>query len=180
MDDDLRQGDQTPPRSLIPYDRWMHDAMRQVVARTVAHVAKEGLPDGHHLYITFRTGYPGVQLPARLREQYPDEMTIVLQHQFWDLALEPASQTISVKLSFGGVSSLVVIPVVAVTAFADPYVQFGLRLQPPPLPEPAPAALAAPAPAAEAPDPSPAEEPGAGAPASPQVVSLDAFRRRRD
>ena len=76
------------PESLLPYDDWVEAAMRQVVARALAHVAANGLPGEHHFYVTFRTDYPGVVIPPRLRAQYPQEMTIVLQHQFWDLKMD--------------------------------------------------------------------------------------------
>ena len=82
--------DDTEPRpeSLLPYEDWIESAMRQVVAQAVAHVAENGLPGEHHFYLTFRTDHPGVVVPPRLRAQYPQEMTIVLQHQFWDLKMD--------------------------------------------------------------------------------------------
>jgi uncharacterized protein len=150
------------PESLLPYDQWVEAAMRQVVAQAMAHVAANGLPGEHHFYLTFRTDYPGVAIPPRLRTQYPQEMTIVLQHQFWDLKMDDEAGLISVGLSFGGVPASLVIPLGAVTGFADPHVRYGLRFQPVPV---------AAAEAAEAvPGETPTEE--------PQVVSLDAFRRR--
>ena len=76
------------PESLLPYDEWMEAAMRQVVAQAVEYVAANGLPGEHHFYLTFRTDHPGVVIPPRLRAQYPQEMTIVLQHQFWDLKMD--------------------------------------------------------------------------------------------
>ena len=76
------------PESLLPYDDWVEAAMRQVVARALAHAVANGLPGEHHFYVTFRTDYPGVVIPQRLRAQYPQEMTIVLQHQFWDLKMD--------------------------------------------------------------------------------------------
>lgn len=161
-----------PVESLLPYDEWTEAAMRQVMVRALAHVAAQGLPGEHHFYLTFRTDHPGVVMPARLRAQYPQEMTIVLQHQYWDLAVDEASGLLSVGLSFGGVPSTLVIPLAAVTAFADPFVRFGLRF--------APEGMEASAPQAAAGDAGvPAAEPAApeGEPA-PQVVSLDAFRRR--
>ena len=98
--------DETPiPDSLLPYDVWTQEALRQVVASAVSHVAREGLPGGHHFYITFKTGFPGVSVPDRLRAQYPDEMTIVLQHQFDGLTLDEESKSFSVLLSFSGVPS---------------------------------------------------------------------------
>jgi hypothetical protein len=172
MEDDQEQR----PESLLPYEQWTETALRQVVAQAVAHVAVHGLPGNHHFYLTFRTDHPGVVIPPRLRAQYPQEMTIVLQHQFWDLKMDREAGVISVGLSFGGVPATLVIPLDAVTGFADPHVRYGLRFQVV-LPEPSaetPAALV-PAPQAA----SPAEEAGAEPPAeTPQVVSLDAFRRR--
>jgi hypothetical protein len=91
------------PDSLLPYDDWTQQALRHVVISAVAHAAREGLPGGHHFYITFKTGYPGVNIPDRLRAQYPDEMTIVLQHQFHSLNMDETDQEISVGLSFSGI-----------------------------------------------------------------------------
>ena len=166
--------DPTPPQveSLLPYDDWTEAAMRQVMVRALAHVAAEGLPGEHHFYITFRTDHPGVVIPARLRAQYETEMTIVLQHQFWDLTLDEAAGLLSVGLSFGGVPTTLVIPLAAITGFADPHVRFGLRFR---TDEPA----VPPTPEAEAtPDSEPPEAAPEPASPEPQVVSLDAFRRR--
>jgi hypothetical protein len=143
-----------------------------VVARAIAHASVHGLPGQHHFYITFRTDHPGVVIPPRLRAQYPQEMTVVLQHQFWDLRMDEEAGLISVGLSFGGVASTLVIPLAALTAFADPHVRYGLRFQVA-LPGDKPAQDDTPAvPRAEA---APAQQ---EVPAAPQVVSLDAFRRR--
>jgi hypothetical protein len=161
--------DDTPiPDSLLPYDVWTREALRQVVVTAVSHAAREGLPGGHHFYITFKTGFPGVNIPDRLRAQYPDEMTIVLQHQFHSLNMDEATGIISVGLSFSGIPSTLVIPVAAVTAFADPEVRFGLSFEVTMPERAAPAAL--PAPEDETP-PKPQDGPA-------EVVSLDAFRRR--
>lgn len=170
MEDDQKQR----PESLLPYEKWIEQALRHVVAQAIDHVAVQGLPGGHHFYITFRTGDPGVELPQRVRAQYPQEMTIVLQHQFWDLAFNRDTQSIEVGLSFGGVPSKLVIPLDAVVEFADPHIRYGLRFQAPDTP-------VADEPTAEAAEPA-AEEPEAPADkeAEPgQVVSLDAFRRRQ-
>ena len=166
------------PESLLPYDRWTEDCLRQVVVRALAHAGAEGMPGEHHFYITFRTDHPGVAIPARLRAQYPAEMTIVLQHQFWDLKVDPAAMLFSVGLSFGGVASTLRIPLSAMTAFADPFVQFGLRFRAEAVPAPA-GLLPHPAPKA-VPEAVPDAAPDIAAPAAeePQVVSLDAFRRR--
>lgn len=168
MEDDQEQR----PESLLPYEEWIEAALRQVVARAITHVAEHGLPGGHHFYISFRTDHPGVNIPARLRAQYPQEMTIVLQHQFWDLKLE--DETISVGLSFGGVPSMLVIPLDAVVSFADPQIRYGLRFHPV-MPEEAPPTELAPAATELSPDEAEPEDKPAEA---PQVVSLDAFRRR--
>lgn len=139
--------------------------MRHVVARALSHVAANGLPGEHHFYLTYRTDYPGVVMPPRLRAQYPQEITIVLQHQFWDLKMDEEAGLISVGLSFGGVPASLVIPLGAVTGFADPHVRYGLRFRPVPAVD-----------TAEEPE---AEPPKLEKPAdAPQVVSLDAFRRR--
>jgi uncharacterized protein len=159
--------DDTDPRpeSLLPYEDWIESAMRQVVAQAIAHAAENGLPGEHHFYLTFRTDHPGVVVPPRLRAQYPQEMTIVLQHQFWDLKMDTEAGLISVGLSFGGVPASLAIPLGAVTGFADPHVRYGLRFRTGTEPD-----------AAETPEPDAAETEKPDA--TPQVVSLDSFRRR--
>ncbi|MFC7552536.1 SspB family protein [Pseudoroseomonas wenyumeiae] len=168
--------DTKPVESLLPYDRWTEDAMREVALRALDHVGTHGLPGDHHFYLTFRTDHPGVQIPGHLKARYPEEMTIVIQHQFWDLKVDRAAQTVSIGLSFGGVPAKLVIPISSMTAFWDPYVRVGLRFGPP---EAAEDIL-------DVPDTLPLPDPGPGrgrregsrgrGPA--QVVSLDAFRRR--
>lgn len=160
---------QTPPDSLLPYEAWTEAALRQVVARAIEYAGTQGLPGDHHFYITFRTDHPGTVIPPRLRAQYPQEMTIVVQHQFWDLKMDDAAGLFSIGLSFGGAPASLTIPLAAVTAFADPAVRFGLAFQPM-MPEDDAEVTPAEAAAAEA-----QGEPAAEA---PQVVSLDAFRRR--
>jgi uncharacterized protein len=125
MDDDQKQR----PDSLLPYERWIEQALRHVVAQAIEHVALNGLPGGHHFYITFRTDQDGVNIPQRVRAQYPREMTIVLQHQFWDLGFDRQAQTIQVGLSFGGVPARLIIPLDAIVEFADPHIRYGLRFQ---------------------------------------------------
>jgi hypothetical protein len=161
----------SPPESLLPYTRWTEEALRAVPREALAHAAKHGLPGEHHFYVTFRTDAPGVSVPGHLKARYPEEMTIVLQHKFWDLSVDASGSSFSVGLSFGGVPAMLVVPFSALTAFADPHVRFGLRFQPPANAAPVPAPLAATG-------SSPAE-PAAVNPAT-QVVSLDAFRRKRD
>lgn len=156
------------PPSLMPYESWLEEAQRDVVMRALAHVVEHGLPGSHHFYLTFRTDYPGVHIPARLLAQYPEEMTIVLQHQFWDLKVDE-DRVLNVGLSFSGIPSTLVIPDGAIIGFVDPYVRFGLRMQPRALEDDAPEDEATPEAAASEP---------AETPELPQVVSLDAFRRR--
>ena len=115
------------PESLLPYELWTEQAMRQVMRDAINHVARDGLPPQHHFYITLRTDYPGVVIPPRLRAQYPEEMTVILQHQFWDLTV--TEQAFDVGLSFGGITERLGIPFDAITAFVDPSVQFGLQFE---------------------------------------------------
>jgi hypothetical protein len=161
MSDEARPGP-----SLIPYESWTDDALREVVARALDLAAKDGLPGEHHYYLTFRTDHPGAKLPGHLKARYPQEMTIVLQHQFEALTVDRAQNLFSVRLYFGGVPSTLVVPFPALTGFADPAVRYGLRFQP------TMEAAAEPAP------PPPAAEPSAAPEAPAQVVSLDAFRRK--
>ncbi len=163
------------PPSLLPYERWIEQAYLEVMVKALQHAQAEGLPGAHHFYITFRTTARGVQIPTRLLAQYPQEMTIVLQHQFWDLNVDRAAGLMSVGLSFGSVPSTLVIPFSAISGFADPQVRLVLRFSVsdssslPAAPEPEQLAPA-PAPVVVAP-PEPVDP-------APQVVSLDAFRRR--
>ncbi len=161
--------------SLLPYDRWIEQAYKQVMVRALNHAAQEGLPDGHHFYITFRTDDPLTVVPKRMLAQYPTEMTIVLQHQFWDLKVDEEADLLTVGLSFGSVPTTLAVPLRAITGFADPHVRLALRFtavaedtQPQPEIENAQPAVAAPAVEEDGPKPDP----------TPQVVSLDAFRKR--
>jgi hypothetical protein len=119
----------TTPDSLIPYDEIVQEALRAVVGRVLGQVEDAGgvLPGAHHFYITFKTGAPGVTVPPELRARFPDEMTIVLQNKFWDLAVREDGFTVS--LSFNQMPSKLVIPFSAITAFVDPAVDFGLQFQ---------------------------------------------------
>ena len=113
------------PESLIPYDEIVQDALRAVVGRVLGEVEQSGgLPGEHHFYITFKTRMPGVSIPKHLLERFPDEMTIVIQHRFWDLKVEDDSFTVG--LSFGGVPATLHVPFAAVTQFHDPAVEFAL------------------------------------------------------
>lgn len=118
----------TPSEDLIRYDVMVQEALLGVVRKVLQDAAKSGLPGDHHFYITFRSQAPGVRLSTRLREKYPDEMTIVLQHQFWELMV--GEQNFEVGLSFGGVPERLLVPYDALTGFYDPSVQFGLKFSP--------------------------------------------------
>ena len=116
------------PESLIPYDEIVQDALRAVVGRVLQEVERSGaLPGEHHFFITFRTRAAGVSIPRHLFERFPEEMTIVIQHRFWDLKVD--DEGFSVGLSFGGVPATLSVPFAAVTAFHDPAVEFSLTFQ---------------------------------------------------
>ncbi len=188
---------------LIRYDLLIQDALRGAVRKVLSDVARDGVPGEHHFFIGFRTHARGVRLSSRMRELYPDEMTIVLQHQFWDLSV--TGEAFEVGLSFQNIPEMLLIPFDAVTRFADPSVGFELQFavedeaagagvsdtgssppqtaavsaleplaQAPPLPETKPAKQTK-----KASEASKAE----GAAAKPQkgepkVVSIDAFRKK--
>lgn len=161
--------EEAPPESQLPYETWTENALRVVVLDALEHVIRDGLPGEHHFYISFRTDHPGVSVPGHLKARYPTEITIVLQHRFWDLKVDRSVPGFSVGLSFGGVPAQLVVPLSALTAFHDPHVRFGLRFEPEAVIEAA-AAEEPEAPVTAEPEPS----------SQPQVVSLDAFRRKRD
>jgi len=180
----------------IRYDILAQQALRGVVRTVLADAAEKGLPGEHHFKITFATIAPGVRLSERMRTQYPETMTIILQHQFWDLAV--GDDGFEVGLSFGGVPERLAVPFEAITAFYDPAVQFGFQFETieaeaaaergaagtAPDTSPAPAVrLAAepgkpdklPAPAAAEPkEPAPGADGGRGG----EVVRLDRFRKK--
>jgi uncharacterized protein len=178
----------------IRYDLLTQQALRGVVRSVLIDAAKNGLPGDHHFYIAFDTRADSVVIPDRLRNQYPEQMTIILQHQFWDLKV--SDDSFEVGLSFGGVPTKLVIPFEAVKGFFDPSVQFGLQFEEvgeegerpapanaseesterPPLiasPPPAPSADTSPPQAAAAP-----EEPEPPATGGAEVVRLDRFRKK--
>ena len=163
----MAEDQERQPESLLPYDEWVQAAMRQVVTRALAHVAANGLPGEHHFYITFRTDHAGVAMPDWLRSQYPETMRIHLARNYADLRVDPAAAQFSVSLSFSGVASTLAVPLSSVVEFVDPFI--GLALQ-----------FRAAEPAAAAMEPVPEDEGAAPAEPqeTPQVVSLDAFRRR--
>ncbi len=122
-------------KDLLRYDQMVETAMRGVVREALGRAADTGLPGAHHFYVTFKTKAPGVGLAPNLAAQYPDEMTIVLEHQFWDLRV--GDHDFAVTLSFANKPEQLVIPFAAITAFADPSVKFGLQFQPLPPGQPA-------------------------------------------
>ena len=160
------------PEDLMDYEGLAQEALRGVVRGALMRaMAPEGLPGAHHFYITFRTHGPGVSGPVDLLSKYPDEMTIVLQHQYWDLA--PGETFFSVTLQFGGQPKRLSIPYSAVTRFYDPSVQFLLQFE---APQSAEAPKGLPAPPAEAPAAAEGEKPAAEGEA--KIVSLDQFRKK--
>ena len=163
---------QKPPQDLMHYDAMAQDALRGVVKAALRKAASpEGIPGDHHFYITFRTKAPGVSGPQDLLGKYPDEMTIVLQHQYWDLA--PGETFFTVTLKFGGQPKRLSVPYAAVTRFYDPSVQFLLQFETgqEEVREEAPET----APDTEAEAPAASETPGEE---GPKVVSLDHFRKK--
>lgn len=114
--------------NILRYDRMVEQALRGVVRQAVEEVMEDGLPGDHHFYITFLTDYPGVQIPDYLRDRYPGEMTIVLQYQFYDLKVD--KEKLSVTLSFNNVPERLIVPLGAISIFADPSVNFALQFQP--------------------------------------------------
>jgi len=110
------------------YPALVREALTGLVRSVLGRTAESGLPGEHHFFITFRTDAPGVLLSDRLKGQHPQEMTIVLQHQFWEL--EVGEATFSVSLRFGGTLERLLVPFEAITSFVDPSAEFGLRLSP--------------------------------------------------
>lgn len=156
----------------IRYDILTQEALRGVVRKVLAEVARTGLPGEHHFFISFITKASGVRISQRLLEQYPDDMTIVLQNQFWDLKVGESG--FEVGLSFDDKPEALFIPFTAIKGFFDPSVQFGLQLT---------GAVAQPTDdeSAEAAEPArlePAEPPAASEAPGEKVVSLDAFRKK--
>lgn len=109
----------------IDYPALIDNAMRSVVRTAITQVAERGLPGEHHFFVSFLTNHPAVQVSAAVKERYPDEMTIVIQHQYWDLKI--AEDHFSLMLSFNNIPEKLVIPFAALTAFADPSIKFGLQ-----------------------------------------------------
>lgn len=111
----------------IDYEALAQDAMRGVVRTVLMRVAKSGLPGEHHFYIAFNTGAPGVSLSKRLKQKYPEEMTVVLQHRFWDLIVN--DEQFEVKLTFDGIAERLCVPYAAIKVFFDPSVPYGLQFE---------------------------------------------------
>jgi hypothetical protein len=166
----------------IRYDVLARDALRGVLRRVLSDAAAHGLPGEHHFFITFLSKAEGVKLSSRLLAQYPDEMTIILQHQFWDLVV--SEDRFEVGLSFGGIPERLAIPFSAIKSFFDPSVQFGLQFEPSEAAAEAPAKDLPTAPAAStlAVPPSAAPEEKSDDPLKPgdgaEVVRLDRFRKK--
>jgi len=156
----------------LPYDKMVEAALRGVVREALSRVARDGLRGDHHFYIGFATRAPEVRIPAFLLQRYQEEMTIVLQHQFWDLQVGDTG--FSVTLSFQNRPERLTIPFAAIRAFTDPSVKFGLQFEVPAAPEGGIASLPAPAPALV---PADSAEETAAKP-SGEVVALDKFRKR--
>ena len=153
-------------KDLLRYDKMVETALRGVVREALARTAASGLPGTHHFYITFKTRWPGVKIADALVQQYPEEMTIVLEHQFWDLDVE--EDRFAVTLSFQGRTERLNVPFEAVTSFTDPSVKFGLQFQPG---------------EGMAPPTAPAPKPDAKKKADKEaktgeVVALDSFRKK--
>jgi len=170
-------------QDLFQYEKMVERALRGVVRDALKRAAREGLRSDHHFYIVFATRMPGVAIPDQLRAKYPDEMAIVLQHQFWDL--DVTEQGFSVTLSFQKQLERLVIPFAAVRSFADPSVNFALEFVAPERPETAPAATPAVVPSPIVPAAKPAEAASgkspsekAGEKTGAEVVTLDSFRKR--
>jgi hypothetical protein len=174
---------------LIRYDILVQDALRGVVRKVLSEVARTQLPGDHHFFISFGTTAPGVRVSTRLLAQYPEEMTIVLQHQYWDLVV--TEHSLEVGLSFNGIPERLFIPFTAVKGFADPSVgfqlQFAVATPPANREETAASPVAAPPkpvatlekkaePAKQEATKDKDDEPAQ--PAAAQVVSLDAFRKK--
>ncbi|MBS1183909.1 MAG: stringent starvation protein [Proteobacteria bacterium] len=194
------------PKDMIRYDVLAQEAFRGLVKKVLSEVAHAGLPGEHHFYIIFDTRAPGVRISSRLKERYPDEMTIVVQHQYWELLVNETS--FEIGLSFSGVPEKLVVPFAAIRGFFDPSVEFAVQFplvdesgnaadmpEEGPLKAIGPAsgeAKAAPRPAAKAPAAKPSQPAEAAKAAdeakpegkaeepktTPTVVSLDAFRKK--
>ena len=195
------------PTDIIRYDLLVQEALRSVVRKVLADAAQHGLPGDHYFYITFRTDAPGVRISPRTKERFPEEITIILQHQFWDLSV--SEQGFEVGLSFQNIPEKLFVPWETIRGFFDPSVEFGLKFEvedgepetgandtepseaPAPAPAPAPARLTPKAPRGAGSEPAEAPAKGKSKPPAPaatdksdtpsgdaKVVSIDAFRKK--
>ena len=182
------------PNTQIRYDLLVQDALRSVVRRVLTDAVREGLPGDHHFNISFRTRDEGVSIPIFLSSRYPDEMAIILQHEFWDLLV--ADDRFEVSLNFNRKPERLIVPFTAITGFSDPSVPFGFKIEahtsapasveaePTAPSKPTPIKANAKAEKKPAPAPAPLKSVEASAPAaasdSPKskVVSIDAFRKK--
>ena len=155
-------------KDLLRYDKMVETALRGVVREALARTAASGLQGAHHFYITFKTRFPETKLSDALMTQYPEEMTVVLEHQFWDLEVE--EERFAVTLSFQGRPERVSIPFEAITSFTDPSVKFGLQFQPGDN-------LMPPAPTPPSPSDTKKKADNKGAKTG-EVVTLDSFRKK--
>ncbi len=170
-------------KETIDYPNLIDTAMRHVVREALKHVDRYGLPGDHHFFISFQTNYPGVAISPQLKSRYPEEITIVVQHQFWDLQIH--DDKFQVMLSFNNIPEKLVVPFDALTAFADPSIKFGLQFHGKRAAADSGEAVACPATghmphekpqAAAFDEETPAEETKAAN--DEKVVSLEAFRKR--
>jgi uncharacterized protein len=155
-------------KDLFDYPQMVQAALRGVVREALTRTAREGLRGAHHFYVSFRTDVSGVVLPDYILDKYPEEMTIVLQHQFW--GLEVGDKEFSVTVSFQNRPEQLTIPFAAITSFADPSVKFGLQFELSAAEQRDPAALPAKVPAEEPPKPPPRQ--------AAEIVTLDKFRKK--
>lgn len=161
--------EETPPVDEMHYEQLAQDALRGVIRSALERAAlPDGIPGAHHFYVTFKTRAPGVSVPPDVLAKYPEEMTVVLQHQYWDLKVEPTK--FSVMLKFGGMPKVLAMPYTAVTRFYDPSVQFLLQFENPATVEEIAAEVTAAEPART--------PPPEGDDDGPKVVSLDQFRKK--
>jgi hypothetical protein len=160
--------EETPPVDEMHYEQLAQDALRGVIRSALERAAlPDGIPGAHHFYVTFQTRAPGVSVPPDILAKYPEEMTVILQHQYWDLKVEPTR--FSVMLKFGGMPKVLSMPYTAVTRFYDPSVQFLLQFEAPATIEEV---------VAEASDADPERTLPSGDDDGPKVVSLDQFRKK--
>ncbi len=161
---------------LMRYDQLAQSALRGVVREALRRVHRQGLPGDHHFYIAFNTKYPGVVIGPRLSERYPREMTVVLQHQFWNLQV--LDDRFEVELSFDNIPEKLIVPFNSIKGFLDPAVQFGLQFEVVQVEEEAADANKASTTAQATGDGSDESKSQPANGETPNVVSLDSFRKK--